>query len=356
MKIVFISGNGLMSTLYNEIAKEHDVTVIALEHIKELSSDINQIVTGNPYESIDKKLKSKGSQLSLPYHIPNLTFLLAKENPDLIFVLDFTKLWFLQVLFYKILTQDVKVRVITESKRVPASPLSKIGFYFFLNIFRIFKFQIEKVFALTKQGQTFLSRIRGLPTISHSLLPVSHTNINNILHSHKDNGPLKVLLPARFADFKGHNIAIEAIKDIANIELSMISFDRNSGNAEKLKKMVHEFGLENKTTFTHGAKYDEAIGIIDTHDVVVMPSFSEPYGIFVPLAVMRGVYTVTSNSVGANDYIVDDTIGKIFEEGDVLELKEILQKLVKDKVSLRKHRKLRTDKYNTKEMSKKFVD
>ena len=64
------------------------------------------------------------------------------------------------------------------------------------------------------------------------------------------------------------------------------------------------------------------------HDVLVLPSYNEAIGMVVPEAMSSGIPTITSDTVGANVYVLPGKNGLIFETGNVKALKAALQEYV----------------------------
>jgi glycosyltransferase involved in cell wall biosynthesis len=74
----------------------------------------------------------------------------------------------------------------------------------------------------------------------------------------------------------------------------------------------------------------DMMSVYDAHDVLVLPSSAEQFGMVVPEAMARGMAVVVSDVVGAIGFIDDERTGLVFDADDVTDLARQLARLAAD--------------------------
>jgi len=110
---------------------------------------------------------------------------------------------------------------------------------------------------------------------------------------------------------KNENINFMALGDIESCSLS----------EEKLSENIKLLGHKPK---------DQVIKILDSCDILILPSLSDGFGLVVLEAMSRGLVIFCSNSVGAADLVKNDVNGYRFSVSDYTSLTSVIDVIVRD--------------------------
>ncbi len=99
----------------------------------------------------------------------------------------------------------------------------------------------------------------------------------------------------------------------------------------RLTDLVATCGAEALVDIRSDVPYRAMIDLYDTHDVLVLPSAAEQFGMVVPEAMSRGLAVVVTDVVGAIGCIVDQVTGCIVDADDVDDLGRTLVRLEADR-------------------------
>jgi len=182
---------------------------------------------------------------------------------------------------------------------------------------KIFLNRISKVYAsgssqvkllnkLNFQGKTIITKGVGLIN-RHRLAKKDIKKDNNF----------NFLYLGRYSEEKNIELIINFFKENNNLSLTLIGY----GHLEdKINDLIKEHSniknigsIQNKLLYKH----------FRNHDVFILPSKSEPWGLVVEEALYNGLPVIVSNMVGCADEIVkNDVNGFIFDINDKSSLKE----------------------------------
>ena len=126
---------------------------------------------------------------------------------------------------------------------------------------------------------------------------------------------------------KRHKDLIEAISQIdANVKLVIIG---SGPQEENIKKIISEKNLKNRVIML-GHK-ENIHNLLPSLDIFVLPSNMEALGTSILEASSCGIPCIGSRVGGIPECIIDNETGFLFENQNVKELKDRLEKLIKDK-------------------------
>ncbi len=98
----------------------------------------------------------------------------------------------------------------------------------------------------------------------------------------------------------------------------------------RLDELVLQLGCEDLVTVRRNVPFAEMSDIYAQHDVLVLPSRDEPFGMVVLEAMAHGLAVVVSSTVGARSCVRPGETGLVFDSFDIDELAASLRELVAD--------------------------
>ena len=117
-----------------------------------------------------------------------------------------------------------------------------------------------------------------------------------------------------------------------NIVLTMAGVGELTG---KLKSMVQEYRLENRVKFAGYIDNARVPSVLAEHDIMVMPSLAESFGVAALEAAASGLPVIASSVGGIPEVVENGETGILVRPGDPENLAEAIMKLAAD-VELRK--------------------
>lgn len=155
-------------------------------------------------------------------------------------------------------------------------------------------------------------------------------------------GPIRILTAAAFwdPDHKRPFWTLEAARDAGILDgratFTFTGLGREkSPSIERLRSLVAELGIEHLVTIRRNVPYLEMPGVYDTHDVLVLPSAWEQFGMVVPEAMAHGLAVVASDCIGSVGCVVPGVTGELFRVDDRDDLARRLRDLVGDPARIR---------------------
>jgi len=141
-------------------------------------------------------------------------------------------------------------------------------------------------------------------------------------------------LIARVTRAKGHYTLIEALR-LAPRELNYKCLIVGEGKErEKLQQLAAKYGLERKVLFTGFEANIPAV--LQASDVVLMPSYQEPFGLAVVEAMLSRTPVIGSDSGAIPEIITGNRDGLLFPKSDAAALAQNIQILVADEALRRR--------------------
>lgn len=122
---------------------------------------------------------------------------------------------------------------------------------------------------------------------------------------------------------------IPAVTKVFGADSFTITYIGEGEETKAVEKLAREFHVENSVHSLGFMMRDEVIKQLDVHDVFVMISRDEAYGLVYLEAMARGCITVASRNEGFDGIIEDGVNGFLCEAGNVEELTMIVSKIRK---------------------------
>lgn len=129
----------------------------------------------------------------------------------------------------------------------------------------------------------------------------------------------KFLYVGRLSPEKNLKLLLEAFRDMPELSLTMVGFGPQTDELRALAPAnVH---------FTGAVDNDKLPGVYQSHDVFILPSISEPWGLVVEEALNNGTPVIVSDRVGCKDDLVTADTGLVFRHDSVNALREAVRQI-----------------------------
>jgi glycosyltransferase involved in cell wall biosynthesis len=342
MKIVFIN-QVLTRCAIESLAQKAQVLALVAKNAPLLSTVIDNVTyvvlsrTTFGLQPVKRFFLPK-NQSGIPQYALRLASLLKKEKPNLIVATEIFQLSTWQCMQYA-RKKRVRLFILSETKAWPRSRLAlwflKISLW---NVRRNLT-HIEKIIVWTEQGKSWYKQ--HLPEVDVALIPAAvDTDFFKPIQGHVwlQNDTLRILMNARFVDFKRHIDLFYAVNELCRkgkkVSVSLIGSDDLGKN--DVERLIERLGIENIVTILPSRAYSEMPALYHAHDVLVLPSYNEAVGMVVLEAMACGIPTITSDTVGANVYVKNRESGLIFETGNIFDLTEKLEQCFDKQMLLEK--------------------
>jgi len=157
--------------------------------------------------------------------------------------------------------------------------------------------------------------------------------------------PVRILTAAAFwdAQHKRPFWTLEAARDAGILDgRAMLTFtglgkaSGSTGSSRKyesqriLAELIAEGDVAHLVDIRVNVPYREMPAVYDEHDLLVLPSAWEQFGMVVPEAMAHGLAVVASDCVGSRGCIVPGVTGELFVTADRDDLARVLRELVED--------------------------
>jgi glycosyltransferase involved in cell wall biosynthesis len=133
-----------------------------------------------------------------------------------------------------------------------------------------------------------------------------------------DRDTFLIVTPGRYAPEKGHEILIEALVVLCsqyNIRAHWIT--AGSGpEKDYIQKLLHKGGIGDNATLLDVLPHVELLELMQSSDLVVIPSLREPFGIVAVESMGLGVPTLVSNVDGLVEVVGHNSLHNLVEPGD----------------------------------------
>ena len=181
--------------------------------------------------------------------------------------------------------------------------------------------------------------------LSSSTFSIADSRYNNSdilsINDIKDKSytKLKLLYVGRLAPGKGLEFLIKCLSKINHFEFTLTVVGDGTIK-EDLIQLVKNLNLTNKIKFKGYIHFSKnLLNEYSSHDIFIMPSFSEGLPQVVFEAMSRGIIVVASNVGGIPDQIENNINGFLFDPGEENQLLKILNEIVLNQMNLIEIRK-----------------
>lgn len=146
------------------------------------------------------------------------------------------------------------------------------------------------------------------------------------------HGVPKMLFVGNLCKRKNVAIVIKVLKEIKNVEFSIVGNGKQKKNLERLAKK-----LRVKVNFEGARNIKEVPVIMQGYDVLVLPSLYDGWGVVVNEAMGLGLYVVVSDKCGARQLINSKKQGIIFKSNKISDLKNAISYCINNIDSIREN-------------------
>lgn len=148
------------------------------------------------------------------------------------------------------------------------------------------------------------------------------------------DSPLRVVTVARLNRAKGHEVALQALRECSDRGIEFIYTIVGSGDYRAaIERKIHELGLGNKVIMSGALDADAVAQVLARHDVFVLPSVG--IGEAAPVAVMEamaaGLAIVCSRIGDTEDMVRDGVDGVLTEKGDASGIANAIERFASDR-------------------------
>lgn len=139
-------------------------------------------------------------------------------------------------------------------------------------------------------------------------------------------GKKLIFYVGRLVDVKGVDKLVEAFKEIVNDYKNTLLVIIGGGIEEKsLQNLVLSLGIENQVIFTGRLEGDDLYAWFNLGQLLILPSYYEPFGAVVGEALMAGASVLCSSFAGSS-CLINSNNGELFNPFNHNELVELLVK------------------------------
>lgn len=158
---------------------------------------------------------------------------------------------------------------------------------------------------------------------SGDILSITHGSVqDNRMKKTFDSEKLKIVFLGPLESYKGFGLLLKALKEV-DFNLWELQVYGNSYEVE------FEEGMN--VTFNGRYDYSEVPDIMKKNDILIAPSiWNETFGFIILEAISYGMPIITNQNVGACDIIKDNVTGLI-SDGTKENLRDIIEKVIKDR-------------------------
>ena len=116
---------------------------------------------------------------------------------------------------------------------------------------------------------------------------------------------LKIIFVGRLEPLKGLITIIKSLSELNDLDISVNIFggDVVIGETERLMNLSSDFGVRNKINFLGPVNRESLPNLYRKHDLLVMPSFYESFGLSILEAQSSGLPVIASNVGGISTIV-----------------------------------------------------
>lgn len=329
-KIVFVGANPLLEPLIEAASEVASVTVC-----EETRVTVPVTVDVRPLKKEFLGFDITG-EVSLPLYQRGLNSVLKEVKPDTIIVMDFIRLWYWQVIWYRLWHKEVRVMVYVETQRVPRSFISEIVFYLFWFFYRLTERWVAFYVVYTNLGRQFAEAFGVKARVVMLPVPVD-TDVFVPTEERTTSDSFRLLMNARYVPYKRHKDIFEALllakANGLPVQLTCIG---RGGDQRAIREEIDRLGLSSLVTCLDPVVGQAAmVRVYQSHDALILPSDGEAIGMVVPEAMACGLPTITTTTVGANVYVQEGETGYVVPPKNPRAISEAIQKLADKDVQKR---------------------
>ena len=166
---------------------------------------------------------------------------------------------------------------------------------------------------------------RGVDHIYYDPAKITNEKIKNFRQKYRvPQDSIVIALPARFSDWKGQKLLIEAIKKLKHLNIYCIlvgDLSKHPAYVSRVKDMIEKLKLQGKIQIF--STEIDMFGLYSIADIIISASTEpEAFGRTIIEAQSMQKFVVASNIGGASETILDQVNGIHFKNGDANDLAE----------------------------------
>jgi glycosyltransferase involved in cell wall biosynthesis len=330
-KILFTGRHELLDPFITSAVRDHQVVYFHSHRRKQVTlGSAEAIVVHYRTFGLGPLFRWLGLETTTPSYIEDFQARAALAAPTHVITLDFFRVSFLQSLRYVRQRPETKLFIFAETQRWPKNMLSRLVMKFFFWVFKRNLHHITKIFVWTQHGQDFFAQ--HLPEAGTVLMPASVDTKQFEPRATRQfliDDTLRIICNARYAPYKRHQDLFAAVAKLKadGKSVSVTCIGRADSGRDRVQRLATECGVADVVTFLDPVPQAELVQLYQVHDVLVLPSYNEAIGMVVPEAMACGIPTVTSDTVGANVYVVPGETGLTYTTRDSAALAECMLQL-----------------------------
>jgi glycosyltransferase involved in cell wall biosynthesis len=214
-----------------------------------------------------------------------------------------------------------------------ASKFKRIIFYSFSIMQGVVSKRMDRVITVSKSSANDVMRIFHVP---ESKVRIVHNGIDTDVFKkidHVEKEPNRVIVVANTEDRKKGVIyllkAIQLLKDDADVKLTIV--DRIGEHTKYAPRLVREFGLEDRVTFTGRLSTEELVKRYSAAEVAVTASLYEGFGLPCAEAMSCGTPVIATKAGALPEVVGDGSAGMLVPAEDPVALAGAIKRLLSDK-------------------------
>ena len=132
------------------------------------------------------------------------------------------------------------------------------------------------------------------------------------------SGELKILFVGRLEPIKGVETIVRAVSNIDNDKITVSIFGGDSvlGETNRLTALCRELNVKNRVSFFGPIDRQLLPNIYRNHDLLIMPSYYESFGLSALEAQSSGIPVIASHVGGLSEVVVSGTTGFLIQPAD----------------------------------------
>jgi glycosyltransferase involved in cell wall biosynthesis len=162
----------------------------------------------------------------------------------------------------------------------------------------------------------------------------SGVEFQHIPRSALTTGPLRLLYVGNIIRQKGLHILLKALHGLPREDFQLTIAGRNDMEPKYVKSIevdIRQLQLRNQVNMVGALNSDQLVRAYQSHDLFLLPSVNEAYGIVYIEAQQFGLPAIGTTAGGAREIITHGKNGFLINPGDNTALAGILKKLHKDR-------------------------
>ncbi|MCB9362071.1 glycosyltransferase family 4 protein [Candidatus Woesearchaeota archaeon] len=276
------------------------------------------VVTG-----VDENIPGVKTYKLHKYHVLSPSFsmyrglysFLKKHDFDALCVRPYYRLYSIAVFWYA-LVHKKKVFIFEEQRNDPHKFVERMVFGVLLFLLRpLMRKVVAKTICTSEPAYLYLKK-NGLPRLEHVPIPYAVKKVQV-----KEQKKLKIICVARFDWLKAHHVLIDAVEllvkkyGFSDVEVDLFG---KGPLEQKYRMMVANKGLEGIVRFKGTIPNEQIDAEYRKHNLFVLSSVSEPFGMVVLEAMSNGLPVIVSDATGAKGSVQGN--GYVCKTGDASDL------------------------------------